>query len=63
MVLNLIPKMINTKKKNYVFNNWLSGWRGEKKTCRQFQGGETADSLKLLQVCPKKKTHPKHGEV
>ena len=47
-------------KKTYVFNNWLSGWRG-KKTCRQFQGGETADSLKLLQVCPKKKTHPKHG--
>ena len=39
MVLNLIPKMINTKKKkNYVFNNWLSGWRGEKKNMSTVPG-------------------------
>lgn len=41
MVLNLIPKMINTHKKNLRFQQ-LGGEK--KKTCRQFQGGETADS-------------------
>ena len=52
--------MINTQKKPTFSTIGFQGGE-EKKTCRQFQGGETADSLKLLQVCPKKKTHPKHG--